>query len=202
MSRRTPTPTGARAHGGGGGGQKVRRERRGHRFFIYIPLLQRERDNPIRRLGVSPEAEALALGTFLDGPEEENDAGAPAAAGSSHFCHGPCLRLLREVAPGENLIGCGINQAPRGRCGLSLLGMQRELSRGSWLKGLIDKRARGDMPIAQFDDGPGGIPVRAFKAGADEKYGTNSVYLAFGKNRPLNNVAREYLEGAAEAQRH
>ena len=47
--------------------------------------LQRERDTPSHRLGVSPGAKArcsaLALGTFLGGSEEENDAGAPAAAG-------------------------------------------------------------------------------------------------------------------------
>ena len=67
--------------------------------------------------------------------------------------------------------------------------VQRELSGNSWLKGLIDKRAKLDTPIAQFD-GPGGIPIKVFKTCADEKHGTHSVYLACGQDRSLSNVAR------------
>ena len=106
---------------------------------------------------------------------------------------------MKAIGPGS-LTGCG-TQHPGDAVGYPFSVVQTGLSGSSWLKGLIDKRARGDMPIAQFD-GPDGIPVRVFRAGADEKYGTHSVYLAFGQNRPLVNVTKEYLDGAAETQRH
>ena len=62
------------------------RSRRIIAFSIYTPPLQRERDISSHGLDISPEAKAqcsaLALSMLLDGSEEENDAGAPAAAGS------------------------------------------------------------------------------------------------------------------------
>jgi len=106
--------------------------------------------------------------------------------------------LVKAAGPGD-LIRCGIKHL--GAVGYPFSVVQREIFGSSWLKELIDKRARADTPIAQFDE-PDGIPVMVFKAGADEKYGTNSVYLAFGQNRPLNNVTREYLKDAAKTQRH
>ena len=85
--------------------------------------MQREQDIPSHRLGVLLEAKArcsaLALGTCLGGSVEENDAGAPAAAGSrltqqattsvmdpaSGF-YGKWL-LVKAAGPGS-LIRCGI----------------------------------------------------------------------------------------------
>ena len=72
--------------------------------------------------------------------------------------------LLVKAADPGSLIGCGIKHLGDA-VGYPFSVVQTGLSGSSWLKGLIDKRARGDMPIAQFD-GPDGIPVRVFKAGA------------------------------------
>ena len=71
--------------------------------------------------------------------------------------------LVKAAGPGS-LIGCGIRHLGDA-VGYPFSVVQTGLSGSSWLKGLIDKRARGDVPIAQFD-GPDGIPVRVFKAGA------------------------------------
>ena len=72
--------------------------------------------------------------------------------------------LLVKAADPGSLTGCGIRH-PGDAVGYPFSVVQTGLSGSSWLKGLIDKRARGGMPIAQFD-GPDGIPVRVFKAGA------------------------------------
>jgi len=151
-------------------------------FSIYIPLLQCERDTPSRRLDVSPEAEArcsaLALSTFLDGSEEENDAGAPATAGSRFTQQatisvmGPASGfyekwLLVKAVDTGNLIGCGIKHLGDA-AGYPFSVVQKELSGSSWLKGLIDKRARGDTPVAQFD-GPDELELELIQSHMAQK---------------------------------
>ena len=69
--------------------------------------------------------------------------------------------LLVKAADPGSLTGCGIKH-PGDAVGYPFSVVQTGLSGSSWLKGLIDKRARGDAPIAQFD-GPDGIPVRVSK---------------------------------------
>ena len=80
---------------------------------------------------------------------------------------------MEDIFPPGNLIGCGIKHLGDA-AGYPFSVMRRGLSGSSLLKGLIDKLARGDTPIAQFDE-PDAIPLRVFQnMGSGEESGALS----------------------------